>query len=79
MRRARARARLACEFGCCADSPWSFRASVIIDQERGIIGIGDDKVRKEAEKLAALDALFQLARAGLVSGLPGGCSSILCH
>jgi small subunit ribosomal protein S24e len=45
----------------------SCRVTVAVDRDHGIIGVGDDPTRKEAEKLAALDAVFQLARAGLVS------------
>ncbi len=42
-------------------------ASIVIDASRGLIGVGDDPNRKEAEKLAALDAVHLLAAAGEVS------------
>lgn len=44
----------------------SVRATVYADEVHGVIGYGDAKTQKEAEKLAALDALLQLARRGLL-------------
>lgn len=55
------------------------RCSIIVDAEKGIIGVGDDMDRGEAEKLAALSADLQLQAAGLLdqsggksSGVSGG-------
>ncbi|WRT64327.1 uncharacterized protein IL334_001259 [Kwoniella shivajii] len=42
------------------------RVSVVGDPNRGIIGVGDHAVRKEAEKLAALSAVLQLTASGLL-------------
>ena len=44
------------------------RASVIANEELGIVGIGDSTKRQDAERLAALSALLQMQAAGLVSG-----------
>jgi hypothetical protein len=47
---------------------WLFcRATLPIRGHPSIVGTGDDPVRVQAEKLACLSALFQLAEAGLVS------------
>jgi dsRNA-specific ribonuclease len=42
------------------------RVTVSGDPQRGIVGVGDHANKKEAEKLAALSAVLQLASAGLV-------------
>lgn len=44
------------------------RVSIIVDRERGIIGLGDATDKKEAEKLAALSAMYQLTAAGILDG-----------
>jgi small subunit ribosomal protein S24e len=44
-----------------------WRYQVVADKDRGIIGVGDHAVKKEAEKLAALSAVVQLVASGLVS------------
>lgn len=44
--------------------------SVLVDQQRGIVGVGDASSVKDAEKLAALSAILQLQAMGLVSYTP---------
>jgi hypothetical protein len=48
-------------------SETNVRATVVVDGEGGVIGVGDHAIKKEAEKLAALSAVVQLCAAGLVS------------
>ncbi|WVF70295.1 hypothetical protein IAT40_005084 [Kwoniella sp. CBS 6097] len=43
-----------------------YRVSVVAEAERNIIGVGDHPNKKEAEKLAALSAVLQLAAAGIL-------------
>ncbi|RUP43891.1 P-loop containing nucleoside triphosphate hydrolase protein, partial [Jimgerdemannia flammicorona] len=37
-----------------------YRSIITVDRDRGIVGIGDHYLKKKAEKLAALDACYQL-------------------
>ena len=43
---------------------------MVADEEYKVVGYGDAKNKKEAEKLAALDALLQLARRDLLGARP---------
>ncbi|WWC99866.1 hypothetical protein V866_006775 [Kwoniella sp. B9012] len=49
-----------------------FRVTVVADTKSGIVGVGDHASRKEAEKLAALSAVLQLAAAGMLEQGKGG-------
>lgn len=44
----------------------SKRATVTVSMELPIVGVGDSPEKKQAEKLAALSAVFQLHELGLV-------------
>ncbi|UZJ54871.1 hypothetical protein CBS101457_004191 [Exobasidium rhododendri] len=46
------------------------RSQVIADEEYDVVGYGDAANKKDAEKLAALDALLQLARRDLLNAKP---------
>lgn len=39
----------------------------MLDAHRGVAGVGDSAKQPEAEKLAALSALYQLVATGMVS------------
>jgi hypothetical protein len=45
----------------------SKRATVTVNIEPSIVGVGDNPEKKQAEKLAALSAVYQLHELGLVS------------
>jgi len=44
-----------------------FRATIIASEDGRVVGVGDGGNKKDAEKLAALSAVLQLAGAGIVS------------
>lgn len=48
------------------------RATVTVNMDPPIIGVGDNPERKQAERLAALSAVYQLHNVGLVR-----CSSFI--
>ena len=56
------------------------RVTVVADATQNIVGVGDHAQVKEAEKLAALSAVLQLAKAGLVRvpGAKGFLVSLTC-
>lgn len=48
-------------------SQWlHFRCTVLADETHNVVGMGDGANKKDAEKLAALSAMFQLHQLGLV-------------
>lgn len=51
-------------------TPVEIRVQVVADEEYDVVGYGDAMVKKEAEKLAALDALLQLAKRNLLDAKP---------
>lgn len=50
----------------------TFRVSLLADEDHGIVGYGDAKQVKEAEKIAALHAMLQLEDRNLLSAKPTG-------
>jgi hypothetical protein len=57
---------------CNVDGRRVYRCSVTADPGMNIVGTGDDANKREAEKLACLSAILQLAQRGLVRPMSAG-------